>query len=100
MFASQFLWEFVGKLVKKEFASSEFEILLVHTVTTFEASHDHGRRTLEQSEVWIELGRQLSTHLCTTIVTERGKLVLFSTLIEQDLVRRGYASDHWTIQVF
>jgi len=47
MFASQFLWEFVGKLVKKEFASSEFEILLVHTVTTFEASHDHGRRTLE-----------------------------------------------------
>jgi len=96
MLASQFLWKLIGQLVKEEFASGEFEILLVHTVAAFEASHDHGRRALEESEVGIELGRQLSTHLCPTVVTEGGKLVRLGTLVEQDLVRGSHASNHWT----
>ena len=70
MLASQLLWQLVGEFVKQEFASGELEVLLVHTVSTFEASHNHSWWSLQQSEIWIKLSGQLAAHLGSAVVTE------------------------------
>lgn len=71
MLSSQLLWKLVCELIEEEFASSKLEILLVHTVTTFETGHHHGRWTLKKPEVRIKLCRQLSTHLGPTVIAKR-----------------------------
>jgi hypothetical protein len=37
------LWELTGELVEQEFATSLFEVLLTHTLSSFESSVNEGR---------------------------------------------------------
>ena len=93
MLSSQLLRQLICQLIEQELAPGELEVLLVHTVAALEASHDHGRRSLKQPEVRIQLHRQLSAHFGAAIVTQRRQLVGLGALVQQNPVRGGHALD-------
>lgn len=98
MLSSQLLRKLVRQFVQEELTSCKLKVLLIHTVTTFEAGHDHGWWTLKESHIWIKLHRQLAAHLGSTIVTERWQLVRFCAFVEQNAISGRHSIDHGSLR--
>jgi hypothetical protein len=84
--------KFIGKLVKKEFASGQLKILLIHAMTTFKSSHHSSRWALQETHARIQ---SLSSfcHSVATVVRQGWKLIWFTTFVEQDLVSSSHSDD-------